>query len=646
MPINKLKFLTFLLFLITNVQAFAQVVNGSLGDPVFTFDFGSGNDMKFPTTGYTFVGGSCPEDGKYSISKTEVGCHPDTWHVVLKDHTGNDGYMMVVNADAVPGKEFFSKETTIEGTNAGALCDNTTYEFSAYVLNLIKAGQPGFIEPNITFRVETLSGDIIGMNTEEIHPTYDPNGWGKYGLTFTTPPGVTTVVVRMINNAPGGAGNDFLLDDISFRAYGPVLQAGFAGDISITQNNVCEGLPANYTINATQAAGYNQPKYQWQKNSGNGWADIPGEINTSLNVVFPSAQLGSYQYRLGVAEGSNINSLNCRVYSNVVTINVTSYPAVSNIPPQAVCEGDPITLTATGGATYKWTGPGITSTQNPLVIPSASAANTGTYHVDVTSAAGCITPKDVTVTVNAKPVIQVSGTQTICAGSGAQITASATNGVSYSWSPAAGLSDANSATPFASPSISTLYTVTVTNASNCINTNTVQVNVLPLPVANAGDDKAIFEGQVTKLEGSATGDVATYTWSPADYLDDPHSLTPMANPPHNTTYTLTVTSANNCGEKKDEVFIRVYEKIVIPSSFTPNNDGINDIWNIEALSTYSDGVISIYNRGGKRVYQSRGYGKPWDGKLNGSPLPAGTYYYIIDLKNGTPNLSGWVLIMR
>ncbi|MES2268288.1 MAG: gliding motility-associated C-terminal domain-containing protein [Bacteroidota bacterium] len=646
MPINKLKFLTFLLLLFTNVQAFAQVVNGSLGDPVVSQDFGTVSNPVPVSTNYNYTSNTCPPDGSYTLATATYGCFGNNWHTVTHDHTGNaGGYMMIVNADETANKEFFKQRT---GT--GALCENTTYEFSAYIMNLIVPKDGQAIKPNISFVIEDLDGMQLNVPYNAIIPeSVSADGWAKYGITFRTPAGVNEVVIKMINIAPGGNGNDLLLDDIAFRAYGETIQAGFDNDVSITDSPVCEGDPYSFTITAKVPASYSDASLQWQLNlnDGNGWKDIQedGAHGLTYSITKPSAVKGVYQYRLSVGEAGNTNS-QCRINSNAVTINVTSYPVVANIPPRVVCEGDPIILTATGGATYKWTGPGITSTQNPLVIQVASAANEGAYHVDVISAAGCITPKDVTVTVNAKPVINISGTQTICAGSSTQITASATDGVTYSWSPAIGLSDPNLATPFASPSISTLYTVTVTNVNNCTSTNTVQVNVLPLPVAYAGDDKMIFEGQVTKLDGSATGDIATYTWSPADYLDDPHSLTPTANPPHDITYTLTVTSGNNCGESKDKVFVRVYEKIVIPSSFTPNNDGVNDLWNIEALNTYSDGMISIYNRGGKRVYQSRGYGKPWDGKFNGDSLPTGTYYYVIDLKNGTPALSGWVLILR
>jgi gliding motility-associated-like protein len=650
----KLKFFLPLLLLFVGFAASAQVCTGSLGDPVFTFDFGSGTSPQFPVTNYTFVGGSCPNDGQYSLSKTESGCHDDTWHRITQDHTGNDGYMMVVNADAVAGKEFFSKQTTVDGTNVGVLCENTTYEFSAYILNLIKAGLTGFNEPKITFRIETLTGELIKESDPlDIPPTSDPAGWGKYGVYFSTPAGVTAVVVKMVNNAPGGAGNDLVLDDIAFRACGPIVQAGIAGDVMATETNLCVGTAKRYII-TSPVTGDPDLKYQWQQNinDGAGWRDMPGEESTTLKMDFSADKpVGVYQYRLGVAKGGNINSLNCRVYSNTVTINIAAYPTPTALQPKSFCEGEPLILKADGGASYKWTGPGITGSDshNPFVIPVASAADAGRYTVEVISDANCSTFRDVDVTINLKPVITLDAVPPLCKGSSTQLTALVTNPgtYTYSWSPSARLSDAHIANPMANPDNSTLYTLTVTNSlTGCFDTRQVQVDVIESPVANAGNDKKIFAGQTVKLDGSATGDIATYSWSPPDFLDDPHSLTPVANPPHDVNYQLTVMSTNGCGDNTDNVFVRVFEKIVIPSTFTPNNDGINDLWNIEALQTYPEGTIFIYNRNGKQVFKSKGYSQPWDGKYNGSLLPAGTYYYVIDLRNGTQSLSGWVLLVR
>lgn len=641
MPVSKLKFLfPFLLF--AYVQSFAQVSSGSLGDPVVQEDFGSGIDPHFPNTTYPSIGGLCPSSGTYVIAKSTSGCH-ETWHSVLKDHTGNDGYMMIIDA-AVDAGEFYRQQTP------ALLCGGTKYEFSAYVKNLVLPQYAStHSKPDLTFRIEKLNGELVvpPFSTGPIYETAGADDWQKVAQVITLPADVDAVVVRIINNGVGLIGNDLILDDIAFRAYGPVLQAGFAGTANVTQSNVCEGQPANYTINAVAGAGYTHPQYQWQLNTGKGWENISGETQISLNITFLNASLGTYQYRLATAEGSNIYSANCRVYSNIVTVNVTAYPVVTNIQPTLVCEGEVLTLTATGGANYKWSGPNLQETsQNPLVIPNVTMADAGNYHVDVISAGGCVTSKDVNVTINKKPILTVSGTQTICAGNGTQIMASATDAVSYNWLPVTGLSNPHLANPIANPSISTPYTVTATNANNCVSTNTVQVNVIPLPIVSAGSDKKIFEGQSIKLDGNATGSGNTYSWSPADYLDDPHSPTPIATPPSDRNYLLTVSSANGCSDVTDDVFVRVFQKIVIPDSFTPNNDGINDLWNLEALDTYGDGTVAIYDRRGKQVYFSKGYSKPWDGKQNGSQLPAGTYYYVIDLKNGTRNQAGWVLLMR
>lgn len=648
-PIKLLIFI-FLFSILSLLHARAQVCKGSLGDAVINQDFGSGNGPGAPlgtlVTSYNYTTNTCPNDGSYSIGSGTTGCFNNSWHTVLQDHTGNaNGYMMIINASNNPG-QFFEQRTPV-----GALCQNTTYEFSAWVLNLILPSSCGGASsrPNITFSIETTSGQILKTyDTGDIPPTSSPE-WLKKGTFFTTPAGVTDVVVRMVNNAPGGCGNDLLLDDITFRACGPIVQAGFAGSASVTTQNACEGQPAVYDISATAGEGYTDPAYQWQRNfnDGQGWVDIVGQTGSSMHITFPSSQVGDYMYRQGVAESSNIASLNCRVYSNPVTITVTKYPVVPAIPPTEVCEGDVLSITATGGVLYSWTGPNLPATsQNPLIIPNVTAADAGQYKVTVTSAQGCETIGFTDVTVKPKPVITVSQTATICRSASTVITANAPGAASYSWAPATGLSDPNVASPIASPDATTVYTVTVTGSNGCSNTEQVTVKVIDRPTVDAGKDKKIFQGQTVKLDGSSTGEVLSYSWSPTDYLDDPHSATPTASPMEDITYTLTVTSVNNCFTAQDQVFVRVYKKIVIPNTFSPNNDGTNDIWNIEALETYAQSTIKIFNKAGQQVYANTGYAKPWNGTLNGKLLPGGTYYYIIDLKNDSPLLSGWVLLLR
>jgi gliding motility-associated-like protein len=86
--------------------------------------------------------------------------------------------------------------------------------------------------------------------------------------------------------------------------------------------------------------------------------------------------------------------------------------------------------------------------------------------------------------------------------------------------------------------------------------------------------------------------------------------------------------------------------IVIPNTFTPNGDGVNDKWDIQNLSDYQNSMVSIFDRYGGEVFSSKGYANPWDGTIKGRPCPVGTYYYLINLNDGTPPLSGFVALIR
>jgi gliding motility-associated-like protein len=107
-----------------------------------------------------------------------------------------------------------------------------------------------------------------------------------------------------------------------------------------------------------------------------------------------------------------------------------------------------------------------------------------------------------------------------------------------------------------------------------------------------------------------------------------------------------VTSNRGCGTSSDDVLVRVYEKIKVPNAFSPNGDGVNDVWNIEPLDLFEDSETQVFNRYGQLVFRSHGYAQPWNGRQNGKPLPAGVYYYTINLKDVNPLLSGFVMIVR
>ncbi len=185
------------------------------------------------------------------------------------------------------------------------------------------------------------------------------------------------------------------------------------------------------------------------------------------------------------------------------------------------------------------------------------------------------------------------------------------------------------------------------NADNgCTNHIEQTIEVYPVPVADAGPDKFVLEGGVITLTPVAYENYpVTYIWTPSTWLDNAEIETPKSTPLDDITYTLTVISDKGC-QSSDQVLVKVLKSILIPNIFSPNNDGIHDKWDIPYLQSYPGCVVDIYNRYGQLIFHSVGYDKPWDGTVNGNPVPMGTYYYIIDPKNSRQKMSGYVDVIR
>ena len=86
--------------------------------------------------------------------------------------------------------------------------------------------------------------------------------------------------------------------------------------------------------------------------------------------------------------------------------------------------------------------------------------------------------------------------------------------------------------------------------------------------------------------------------------------------------------------------------LFVPNTFTPNNDGVNDDWNIKYLDSYPNVMIEVFNRYGTKIYTSIGYSEAWKGMFNGIDLPVGTYFYVINPNNGRKIITGSVTIIR
>jgi hypothetical protein len=194
----------------------AQPANCILKPSQFTIHFGTG-DVSDVNSGdlsnYRRVVGSCPTDGHYSFASYTSACFNDDWHTLTEDHTAGDfgGNMLLVNA--APSAGVFLR-TPIPG-----LKSNTMYELGLWLMNLCRPTNkcPFPLLPRLTILLETPEGTIVARVVTGDVPRVQAPWWTQYRAYFTTPASTSTLILVMRDNAPGGCGNDFALDDITFR---------------------------------------------------------------------------------------------------------------------------------------------------------------------------------------------------------------------------------------------------------------------------------------------------------------------------------------------------------------------------------------------------------------------------------------------
>jgi gliding motility-associated-like protein len=376
-----LRFAFFLIIIATVFKAQGQICNGSLGDPAVNITFGpTGGTANFPPPGgYTYIASSCPNDGYYTVTNATSNCFGNTWHTVSSDHTGN-GNFMLVNASYTPG-DFFTTTVT-------DLCPNTTYEFAAWVMNVMKP--IASIRPNIIFRIEAPDGTVLASyQTGDIGVNSGPQ-WNQYGFFFTTPVNNASIVLRISNTAPGGYGNDLALDDITFRPCGAKITAGIVGS-AVDTVDVCEGNSATYVFSGNAASTYQSPVYHWQlsKDLGVTWVDIDGATNPSYTRI--PTEAGSYWYRLTVVDASVAGVTSCRISSDIIVINIHPTPIVSAGPDRILLTGSSTTLTGKAegeSLQYSWSPNNYISDVTDLA-PTVTPPSEIDYTLSAISSFGC-----------------------------------------------------------------------------------------------------------------------------------------------------------------------------------------------------------------------------------------------------------------
>jgi hypothetical protein len=229
----------------------AQPGNCILKPPQFTIHFGTGNvrdPNSAPLSNYDRVSHFCPNDGHYSFVSYTSECFNDNWHTLSSDHTPGDagGNMLLVNA-AHKGGVFLNIPIT-------GLKSNTTYELGLWVLNLCKPTQkcPSLLLPSLHIRLETPEGRIVANIVTKDFPRVQEPQWVQQLAFFTTSDSTSTLRLTMYDNVHGGCGNDFALDDITFReCVKPIPQPAVTQKTPPTPKQVTVSKPVTKKVTAS-----------------------------------------------------------------------------------------------------------------------------------------------------------------------------------------------------------------------------------------------------------------------------------------------------------------------------------------------------------------------------------------------------------
>jgi len=435
--------------------------------------------------------------------------------------------------------------------------------------------------------------------------------------------------------------------------------------ITASATTVCSGTSVSFT--ATPTSGGSSPSYQWQVNG----------INTGTNAAtFTSASLNNTDIVKVILTSNAACASPTTATSNSITMvvnpNISPVVNITANPSGTICAGTSVIFTAavtnSGGGTinynFKVNG---TTIQNSAsnTFSTATLANGNTVSCDITITGGnCLSittasSNIINSSVNTKPTLWISANPPgqICAGRPVTFTAIPSNAgtpPSFQWQVNGINAGVNSLTYINNnladgDKVSCIMnTVSVCSITPLVFSDTVTMIVRPIPVITFNPiDPTIPSGSSVHLNASVTGNIADYTWTPSTGLNNTAISNPVANPTATTVYKLNVISTDNCIASKN-ITVTVFSDIYIPNSFSPNGDGINDIFRIPPGPSFTLQYFLIYDRYGNEIFRTTDINKGWDGTYKGAKSPNGTYTYLIKGYESKRQilLNGTVLIVR
>ena len=406
----------------------------------------------------------------------------------------------------------------------------------------------------------------------------------------------------------------------------------------------CAGTPITFTDSSTSFGSI----VSWTWNFGDG-------TSSTLQNPPPHLYPGPAVYPVQeIVVGNN----GC---SDTSTTDVTlgSYP-VAAFSVNKACTDQPLTLV--NGSTndvgafaqWDWTLSGTSGIQTFTdSLPSIVLNTPGSYSLQLSAvtAQGCASNTATgTFTVTVTPQVSFLG-DSVCAGAPLTLTGVNENGASiqqWYWDIGTTIQDYGQTIqqtfPYAETLTALLWAV---SPQGCVSDTFSQPIEVQQTHAFAGDDTTAAMGYPIQL--NATGGTY-YTWSPATNLNDPNIADPIATLTQDTRYTVTAYSPAGCPTSAS-ILIKVFKgpAIFIPSAFTPNGDGANDVLKIVAPGIRQLIYFRVFDRWGKEVFYTTALDATWDGTLNGKPLPVGVYVWMVqarDIQGGTLTEKGTLTLIR
>jgi gliding motility-associated-like protein len=303
-----------------------------------------------------------------------------------------------------------------------------------------------------------------------------------------------------------------------------------------------------------------------------------------------------------------------------------------------ICLGDAAQLQATGAVSYTWLNPttnlSCTDCPNPVATPTRDIQ----YIVQGTSGLGCSSNDTVLVKVFQPYTLSVSPIEdSVCLGKSVQLKA--TGSPLYAWSPANGLSATNISNPIATPDTSIVYKVVGYDSLGCFaDSAIITLKTLQNPTIDVGPDITLGAGSTANLNVSSSSNVVSYSWSPSIGLSCTNCQNPIVTGGDNVTYVVKATTASGCSATDQlKVIVTCNDaNIFVPNTFTPNGDGMNDVFYVRGNGIFAVKSLRIFNRWGEVVFEKKDLtaNDPlhgWNGMYKGQKAPTETYIYQLEV---------------